>query len=231
MRMVLLKRCIHATGFRNSSEEDHYQILGVPYNASNDDIKKAFHVMAKKYHPDANENKTLAKIKFQEIRESYEILQDSERRAEYDKEQSSCSTCGGSGRVKVLKEVNVTIPAGIDTGDIISIPRAGSVGIRGKPRTLKLEMKVAKDPVFKREGSNLYVDSNISYSQAIMGGKVEVPTLSGNTEVEIPKGVKPGQVSILRGKGLPKKCFSMLRGDQYVRFCYDYTRTRKLRYF
>ncbi|GKB65882.1 chaperone protein DnaJ, partial [Tanacetum coccineum] len=82
-----------------------------------------------------------------------------------NKEQSSCRTCGGSGRVKVLKEVNVTIPAGIDTGDIISIPRAGSVGIRGKPHTLKLKLKVAEDTVFKREGSNLYVDSKISYSQ------------------------------------------------------------------
>ncbi|GJS25426.1 hypothetical protein Tco_0454058 [Tanacetum coccineum] len=68
---------------------------------------------------------------------------------------------GGHGRHQLL----------LFTGDIISIPRVGSVGIRGKPRTLKLKLKVAEDTDFKREGSNLYVDSKISYSQIGVEGK------------------------------------------------------------
>ncbi|KAH7567702.1 hypothetical protein JRO89_XS07G0124800 [Xanthoceras sorbifolium] len=77
---------------------------------------------------------------------------------------------------------------------------------------------VAEDPVFTRDGADVYVDSNISFTQAILGGKVDVPTLSGKVQVNIPKGVQPGQLLLLRGKGLPKHGFFLDYGDQYVRF-------------
>lgn len=342
MRMLILRRFIHATGFRKSSEGDYYQVLGVPHNASKDEIKKAFHALAKKYHPDANKDNPSAKRKFQEIREAYEVLQDSERRAEYDemKQQSRrrgsmnyssdgasgfrhanrsaefsdsfqkifseifeeetdnitsdiqvevsisfmeaargctkhlsfdanilcdschghgypvnakakrcptcegtgtvfihpfmarcgtckgsghiikeyCRSCGGSGVVEVVKEVKVPIPAGVDSGDIISIPGAGKVGRRGQPGTLIIKVKVSEDPVFQRDGADLYVDSIVSFTQALIGGKIEVPTLDGKTQVKIPKGVQPGQQTVLRGRGLPRKGFFVNHGDQYVRF-------------
>ncbi|KAJ0081963.1 hypothetical protein Patl1_10224 [Pistacia atlantica] len=97
--MLLAKRCIHATGSCYSNQRDYYEVLGVPKNASQDEIKKAFHAMrivllveslmelgklAKKYHPDANKNNPFAKSEFQEIRDAYEILQDSKKRAQYD---------------------------------------------------------------------------------------------------------------------------------------------------
>ncbi|KAF9682490.1 hypothetical protein SADUNF_Sadunf05G0114300 [Salix dunnii] len=83
-------------------------------------------------------------------------------------------------------------------------------------------MQVADDPVFVREGADVYVDANISFTQAILGGKVEVPTLSGKTQVNIPKGVQPGQLVVLRGKGLSKHGFLVDHGDQYVRFCINF---------
>ncbi|KAH7519015.1 hypothetical protein JRO89_XSUnG0153600 [Xanthoceras sorbifolium] len=71
--MLLTKRSIHATGSCYSTQRDYYEILGVPETASRDEIKKAFHVLAKKYHPDANKNNPSAKRKFQEIRDAYEV--------------------------------------------------------------------------------------------------------------------------------------------------------------
>ncbi|KAB1203875.1 Chaperone protein dnaJ 1, mitochondrial [Morella rubra] len=72
-RVALGNRYIHAAGFYSSTERTYYEILGVPETAGRDDIKKAFHALAKKYHPDANKNNPSAKRKFQEIREAFEV--------------------------------------------------------------------------------------------------------------------------------------------------------------
>ncbi|KAL3504830.1 hypothetical protein ACH5RR_034671 [Cinchona calisaya] len=130
-----------------------------------------------------------------------------------------CRACQGSGVVEGVKDVKVTIPAGVDTGDTIRVPKAGNAGRRGfQPGSLFIKLKVTEDPIFARDGADIYVDSNISFTQAILGGKVEIPTLSGKMQVQIPKGVQPGQLLILRGKGLPKSGFFVDHGDQYVRF-------------
>ncbi|XP_023545810.1 chaperone protein dnaJ 1, mitochondrial isoform X1 [Cucurbita pepo subsp. pepo] len=130
-----------------------------------------------------------------------------------------CVECRGMGVVAGVKEVTVTIPAGVDSGDTIRVPEAGSSGGReSQSGNLIIKLKVAEDRVFKRDGVDIYVDSNVSFTQAILGGKVEVPTLSGKIEINIPKGVQPGQLLILRGKGLPKHGLFVDRGDQYVRF-------------
>ncbi|CAL9182331.1 unnamed protein product [Musa hybrid cultivar] len=133
-----------------------------------------------------------------------------------------CSACRGLGVVDGVKNVNVTIPAGVDSGDTISVPNAGNQGGNGvHPGNLYIKLQVDKDPVFLRDGSDVYVDTHISFTQAmiaILGGNVEVPTLSGKTKVKIPKGVQPGQLLILRGRGLPKQIGLVDHGDQYVRF-------------
>ncbi|KAL2892864.1 Chaperone protein dnaJ 1 mitochondrial, partial [Bienertia sinuspersici] len=80
----LTKRYFHATGSLHASQRNYYEILGISKDASRDEIRKAFHELAKKYHPDTNENTPSAKRKFQEIRDAYETLRDSEKRAQYD---------------------------------------------------------------------------------------------------------------------------------------------------
>ncbi|XP_024022976.1 chaperone protein dnaJ 1, mitochondrial isoform X2 [Morus notabilis] len=130
-----------------------------------------------------------------------------------------CMSCKGSGVVEGVREVKVTIPPGVDTGDTIRVPGAGNTGGQGsEPGCLYIKLKVAKDPIFARDGADVYVDCNISFTQAILGGKVQVPTLSGKAQVQIPKGVQPGQLLVLRGKGLPKHGLIFNHGDQYVRF-------------
>lgn len=356
---LIKRRYIHATGSCNAKERSFYEILGVSENASREDIKTAFHLLAKKYHPDANKNSASAKRKFQEIREAYETLQDSEKRAQYDAMRTGglnygadsaegygaddaagfrhgagnaggfryayrtnfsnsfhkifseifedeanhfasdiqvdlvlsfsesargctkhvtfdayvpcdscdghgypanakasicptcrgvgkvtippftstcshcrglgriikehCTSCRGSGVVEGIKDVKVTIPEGVGSGDTIRVPEAGNTGGRGsRSGNLFINLKVADDPVFTREGADVYVDANISFTQAILGGKVEVPTLLGKTQVNIPKGVQPGQLVVLRGKGLSKHGFLVDHGDQYVRFCINF---------
>ncbi|XP_021284477.1 chaperone protein dnaJ 1, mitochondrial isoform X2 [Herrania umbratica] len=130
-----------------------------------------------------------------------------------------CLSCEGSGVVEGVKEVKVTIPAGVDSGDTIRIPEAGNIRRQGsQPGNLFIKIKVADDPVFARDGADVYVNSNIRFTQAILGGKVEVPTLSGKIQVKIPKGCQHGELLVLRGKGLPKHGFIVHHGDQYVRF-------------
>ncbi|GAB2271371.1 hypothetical protein Dimus_006211 [Dionaea muscipula] len=137
-----------------------------------------------------------------------------------------CATCGGLGVVKAVKDVKVTIPAGVDSGDTIRVPKAGNAGGRGiQPGNLYIKLKVADDPKFTRDGADIYVDSNISFTQALLGGKVEVPTLSGKILLNIPKGVQPGQTLVLRGRGLPKYGFFLDHGDQFVRFRINFPTT------
>ncbi|KAK0576616.1 hypothetical protein LWI29_020582 [Acer saccharum] len=139
--------------------------------------------------------------------------------------KESCMSCRGSGVVEGVKEVKVTIPAGVESGDTIRVPEANSGGRGSQPGNLYIKLKVAKDPVFTRDGADVYVDFNISFTQAILGGKVDVPTLSGKVQVKIPKGVQPGQLLLIRGKGLPKPGLLWDHGDQYVRFRVNFPTT------
>ena len=128
-------------------------------------------------------------------------------------------TCNGSGTVRGLKEIDVDIPAGIESGDVFTKPKAGASGSRGlPPGDLDIKVQVLDDSIFRRDGADIHVDACISVTQAILGGKIKVPTLSGSKLLKIPKGVQPGDVLVLRREGIPERVGLVNKGNQYVRF-------------
>ncbi|MCB0996042.1 MAG: J domain-containing protein [Acidimicrobiales bacterium] len=103
------------------------------------------------------------------------------------------------------RDVDVSLPAGIDHGDRIRVPGAGlSGGPDAPPGDLVLTIVVAPDPVFEREGADLHVEVDIDFPTLVLGGIATVPTLDGgSSRIRIPQGTRPGRVFRLRGKGVP----------------------------
>ena len=127
-----------------------------------------------------------------------------------------CPTCRGKGQVADTKEVAIRIPAGIDSGTSLRVKDSGNAGRRGGPRgDLFVEVRVKKDPKFRREGIDIFTDVEIPYYDAILGATVSADTVDGKTEVKIPAGTQPEQKLRLRGKGATK-LGTDFRGDQYI---------------
>jgi len=115
-----------------------------------------------------------------------------------------CNTCFGSGREDEKVSLNVKIPAGIDNGMQLCLRGEGEAGPNGGPRgDLYVDVHVRPHSVFKREGVHLLCQVPISYTQAALGSKIEIPLLEGKTDVELSAGTQPGEVIRLRGKGMP----------------------------
>ncbi|WP_456432867.1 DnaJ C-terminal domain-containing protein [Thermosulfuriphilus sp.] len=120
------------------------------------------------------------------------------------------------GAVGRSERIRVRIPPGIKEGQRLRIPGKGNLGPDGRRGDLYLKIKILEDPLFKREGADLFIDKDIRFSEAALGTKIEVPTLEGRTiSVQVPPGTKPGTRLRLRGLGLPKS--DGTRGDLYVR--------------
>lgn len=131
--------------------------------------------------------------------------------------ESPCSKCHGKGSIRKTKTIEVDIPAGIDEGQMIKLSGQGELGSRGGPRgDLYIEVNVKSHQLFTREGYDVYLEMPITFAQATLGDKIQVPTLDGKVEYEIPEGTQTGTVFRLKGKGIPK-LRSNVRGDQYVK--------------
>ena len=129
---------------------------------------------------------------------------------------SPCQKCRGAGSVRVQKKLSVSIPAGIDNGETISLRSQGNAGKNGGPAgDLYVTVQVRPSPVFQREGTNIYTAVKLSFVQAALGTEIEVATLDGNVSLNIPEGTQTGSVFRLRGKGVPSLRGGG-RGDQYV---------------
>jgi molecular chaperone DnaJ len=127
-----------------------------------------------------------------------------------------CGTCDGVGRVRKTKTLEVKIPAGIDDGMRIRSGGNGEPGVNGgPPGDLYVEIHVKEHQVFQRDGDDLHCEIPISITTAALGGKVEVPTLAGRAEIELPEGTQSGKTFRLRGKGI-KGVRSSYPGDLYV---------------
>ena len=133
-----------------------------------------------------------------------------------------CPECGGEGFVQKQEEVKVKIPPGVDNGTKLKVEGKGHDGrFGGPPGDLYIVTRVEPHPIFERRGDNLYIDVNITYPEAVLGGKVEIPTIEGEKiTVEIPEGSKEGSTVRVEGRGMPKLRGGG-RGDLIVRFHID----------
>jgi DnaJ-class molecular chaperone len=274
---------------------DPYEILGLSKTASDEDIRKAYRKLAKKYHPDLNPGKADAEARFKDISAANALLSDPEKRARFDRGEIDASgaetprnfyrgfadaggarrygaeehfvdnedlesffsdlfghrgaagggaagaSAGGfrmrggnvtySLRVPFLDAVkgarkrlnlpdgralDVDIPAGIDSGQTIRLKGQGGAGIGGGPAgDALIEIEVEPHALFRRDGSDIRIDLPVTLAEALLGGKVRVPTVDGAVAMTVPKGANSGTVLRLKGKGVPAPKGGA-RGDQYV---------------
>ncbi len=326
------------------AKRDYYDVLGVPKNATEDDIKKAYRKLAMKHHPDRNQGDTATKAeeRFKEAKEAYEMLSDPHKRAAYDQHghagvdpnlggrgaegfggfaeafgdifgdifsggqggrgrgqqvyrgndlsyameitleeaalgketqiripswetcetcsgsgakpgtsAKSCTTCNGAGtvhmrqgffsiqqtcphcrgsgkiipepctacsgqgKIKKTKTLEVKIPAGIAEGMRIRSAGNGEPGTNGgPPGDLYIELRVKPHEIFERDGDDLHCSVPVGMTTAVLGGNIEVPTLSGKAEIDLPESTQHGKTFRLRGKGI-KGVRSSYPGDLY----------------
>ena len=335
------------------NKRDYYEVLGIQKGASEDEIKKAYKKLARKYHPDMNPGDKEAEEKFKEVNEANEVLSDPTKKARYDQfgfagvdpnygagggayggagfdfgdlgdifgsffgggfggfggqqqrrngpqrgesirmsvsvsfteaafgcekdvtldrtEQCEdchgsgcasgttpeicpecrgtgtvqvrrqtpmgvfastapctkcggtgriihqpCSTCHGNGRVHKRRTVKVSIPAGIDNGQTISLRGQGHAGKNGGPSgDLLITVTVKPHDLFHRDGTSVFCEAPITFAQAVLGAELEIPTIDGKVKYTIPEGTQTGTVFRLKGKGIPV-LNGRGRGDQYV---------------
>ena len=326
------------------AKRDYYEVLGLSKGASEDEIKKAYRSLAKKYHPDVNKEPG-AEEKFKEINEAYDTLSDPDKKARYDqygfddptqgfgggaggfsggfggfedifsqffgggRTRSSngprqgadiekkmsitfeeavfgckkkirlsidddctqcggtgaaskndiktcpkcggrgrvlmrqqtifgttqvetacpdcngrgkiitkkCPECGGKGRIRRTKDVEITIPAGMQTGMTLRMEGYGEAGYNGGPNgDLYISFICGEHQNFKRDGLDIILTIPLSFSQAALGDTIEVPTIDGNVALKIPAGTQSGTKLRLRGRGTKNPKGGSQRGDQYV---------------
>jgi DnaJ-class molecular chaperone len=306
---------------------DYYKVLGVKRDASEDEIKKAYRKLARKFHPDLNPGDKNAEEQFKLLQEAYDVLSDPENRKLYDqygenwravkagagapppgwegaqrstgggpraggfdfsgfdfsefggeggrgfdifeemfggrgrrprrdrgrdveaemeltleeahrggrrtiqmqvdepcptcggtglKDGKTCETCGGAGEVLRPRTIEVNIPAGVRDGSTVRLAGQGGTGSNGnEPGDLYLHIRLRPHPVFRVNGDDLEADLPVAPWEAVLGGKVDAPTIEGKVELTVPAGAKNGQRLRLRGQGLNKRKGG--RGDEYVR--------------
>ncbi len=248
-------------------ERDYYAVLGVPKDATERDIRKAYRKLAQEFHPDNNPGDTAAEERFKEINEAHSVLGDPETRRQYDETREMGPFVGGPGgtthiRIEDLSDLfgegggtsgffgglgdilggrvrrgptrgpdvethlnltfhealsgvtktvrrngdtsRVRIPAGVADNARIRVRGKGAAGANGgPPGDLYVRVHVAEHPLFKRDGTDLRIDVPVTYSEAALGAKVDVPTLDGKVTVRIPPGTSSGKTFRVRHQGFP----------------------------
>src|SRR5258707_886528 len=172
-----------------TKKRDYYEVLGLNRDASEEEIKKAYRKLAMKHHPDRNPDSKDSEEKFKEAKEAYEMLTDAEKRRAYD-------AYGHAG---------VNPQMGMGGGGM----GGGPEGFGGFAEAfgdifsdLFVVIHLKPHGVFQREGDDLHCEMPISFTQAALGGEIEIPTLDGSAKIKIPVETQTGQVFRLRAKGI-----------------------------
>ena len=127
-----------------------------------------------------------------------------------------CSVCGGTGYKRIKKTTKIHIPVGINSGQQIRLSGMGGAGKNGGPHgDLYVEILIKEHPYFKREHNDIHLEVPVDFIDAILGTKIEVPTVYGDMVVTIPEGTQPGQILRLKGQGI-KDLRTGKAGDQYI---------------
>ncbi|MCK4295333.1 MAG: molecular chaperone DnaJ [Candidatus Marinimicrobia bacterium] len=128
-----------------------------------------------------------------------------------------CPKCGGDGRFRQMKEVSIHIPAGVTTGNYLTMRGEGNAGIRGGSRgDLIVIFEEKSHEYYVRNDDDVFINMYITPSEAVLGSEIEVPTLNGRVKLSIPQGTQPGKMLRLKNKGISHLHRSG-RGDQIVR--------------
>ena len=129
---------------------------------------------------------------------------------------SPCKECKGSGHIRRQRKIRIQIPAGVDDGHTLRLRGEGEAGEAGSPPgDLYVLVNIPEHPVFKRRDSDVYVEARVNAVDAMLGTELRVPTLYGDTMLDIPSGTQPGTQFKIKGKGLPR-LNSFGKGDEYA---------------
>lgn len=130
--------------------------------------------------------------------------------------ETPCNECGGDGRVRSESTMDITVPKGIQDGQTVKLSGAGEAAPSGGTAgDLYVTVRVQSHRFFTRQGADIYLEYPITYTQAVFGDRVDVPTVDGEVSLKIPKGATSGQTIRLRGKGVTTHG-SYAQGDQFV---------------
>jgi molecular chaperone DnaJ len=131
--------------------------------------------------------------------------------------EKKCKKCGGIGSVKDKVNIDITIPAGINNRQTLTVSGAGEPGDKGAPAgDLYITMHVKPHEYFTRKGDDIWYETEIPFSTATLGGKISVPTLGSKVKLKIPSGTSSGKVFRLRGEGI-KRLQGYGNGDEMIR--------------
>jgi len=128
-----------------------------------------------------------------------------------------CTNCAGNGVVKGEEVISIRIPGGVAEGMQLSMSGKGNTAARGGvPGDLLIQIEEQKHPHFQRDGNNLIYEHFLTFSDAVLGTSIEIPTIDGKVKVKVEPGTQSGKVLRLRNKGLPSVNGYEGRGDLLV---------------
>ena len=143
---------------------------------------------------------------------------------------SVCPRCSGNGKIvgnrppgvapdgmiKKEKTIKIKVPAGVESGNYMTVEGQGNDNIQGRPGDLLVVFEEKNHQYFVRDGENIFIEVTVSYPNAVLGIKIDIPTLDGISTLTIPSGIQSGKLLRMRSKGFPMLRRSS-KGDQIVR--------------